>query len=82
MATIRAPVDSTQWRLAILAAALESMRREWPHWAKWPVVFGGFSWGAMLAKIASINSCEFLSVRGASAFKKSEKNLASPLNLQ
>jgi len=66
-ATIRPRVDSTQWRLAILAAALESMRREWPQSAKWPVAFGGFSGGAkrsavlgaMLAKTGAIKTCGF-----------------------
>ena len=60
-------LDSTQWRLARLAAALESMRREWPQSAKWPVAFGGFSGGAkrsallgaMLAKTGSIKTCRF-----------------------
>jgi hypothetical protein len=45
-ATIKPRVDSTQWRLAILAAALESIRKEWPQSAKWPVAFAGFSGGA------------------------------------
>jgi len=66
-ATIRPRVDSTQWRLAMLAAALESMRREWPQSAKWPVAFGGFSGGAkrsavlgaMLAKTGSVKTVGF-----------------------
>ena len=66
-ATIRPRLDSTQWRLAILAAALESMRREWPQSAKWPVAFGGFSGGAkrsavlgaMLAKTGAVKTCGF-----------------------
>jgi len=66
-ATIRPHLDSTQWRLAILAAALESMRKEWPQSAKWPVAFGGFSGGAkrsallgaMLAKTGAVKTCGF-----------------------
>ena len=66
-ATIKPRLDSTQWRLAMLAAALESMRREWPQSAKWPVAFGGFSGGAkrsallgaMLAKTGSVKTCGF-----------------------
>lgn len=66
-ATIRPRLDSTQWRLALLAAALESMRKEWPQSAKWPVAFGGFSGGAkrsavlgaMLAKTGSVKTVGF-----------------------
>ncbi len=66
-ATIRPRVDSTQWRLAILAAALESIRKEWPQSAKWPVAFGGFSGGAkrsavlgaMLAKTGAVKTVGF-----------------------
>jgi hypothetical protein len=66
-ATIKPRLDSTQWRLAMLAAALESIRREWPQSAKWPVAFGGFSGGAkrsalvgaMLAKTGAIKTCGF-----------------------
>jgi len=66
-ATIKPRFDSTQWRLAMLAAALESMRRERPQSAKWPVAFGGFSGGAkrsallgaMLAKTGSVKTCGF-----------------------
>jgi hypothetical protein len=66
-ATIRPRLDSTQWRLAILAAALESIRKEWPQSAKWPVAFGGFSGGAkrsavlgaMLAKTGAVNTVGF-----------------------
>jgi len=66
-ALVRPRVDSTQWRLAILAAALESMRKQWPQSAKWPVAFGGFSGGAkrsavlgaMLAKTGSVRTVGF-----------------------
>ena len=66
-ATIKPRLDSTQWRLAMLAAALESMRREWPQSAKWPVAFGGFSGGAkrsallgaMLAKTGAVKTVGF-----------------------
>ena len=66
-ATIKPRLDSTQWRLAMLAAALEAIRREWPHSAKWPVAFAGFSGGAkrsavlgaMLAKTGAVKTCGF-----------------------
>ena len=66
-ATIKPKEDSSPWRLAMLAAALETLRKEWPQTAKWPVAFAGFSGGskrsgllgAMLAKNGSINICGF-----------------------
>jgi hypothetical protein len=66
-ATIKPRQDSTPWRLAMLGAALEAMRKEWPQSAKWPVVFGGMSggakWsgilGAMMAKARLVNICGF-----------------------
>ena len=66
-ATINAQHDSTPWRLAMLGAALEAMRKEWPQSARWPVAFAGFSGGAkrscllgaMLAKGRSVNICGF-----------------------
>ena len=66
-ATIKPKSDSSPWRLAMLAAALETVRKEWPQTAKWPVAFAGFSGGskrsgllgAMLAKNGSINICGF-----------------------
>jgi hypothetical protein len=66
-ATLKPRLDSTQWRLALLAAALESIRKEWPQSAKWPVAFGGFSGGAkrsavlgtMLAKTGAVKTCGF-----------------------
>ena len=65
-ATIKARLDSTPWRLAMLGAALETLRKEWPQTAKWPVAFAGFSGGskrsglvgAMLAK-TGISICGF-----------------------
>jgi hypothetical protein len=39
-------LDSTQWRLVMLAAALEAVRKEWPQSAKWPLAFAGFSGGS------------------------------------
>lgn len=61
-ATITPRIDSTQWRLGLLGAALEAIRKEWPQSAKWPVAFAGFSGGskrsgvlgAMLAKSGSV----------------------------
>jgi hypothetical protein len=66
-ATSRPRIDSTQWRLALLAAALEAIRKEWPQTSKWPVAFAGFSGGAkrsgilgpMLAKTGSVRVCGF-----------------------
>jgi hypothetical protein len=66
-ATIRPRIDSTQWRLGMLGAALEAVRKDWPQSAKWPIAFGGFSGGAkrsgalgaMLAKTGSVRICGF-----------------------
>jgi hypothetical protein len=66
-ATIRPRIDSTQWRLGLLAAALESIRKEWPQSSRWPVAFAGFSGGSkrsgilgpMLAKTGSVRVCGF-----------------------
>ena len=62
-ATIKPRVDTTLWRLGLLAAALETVRAEWPQSIKWPVVFAGLSGGAkrscvlgaMLATTGSVN---------------------------
>ena len=45
-ATIKPRQDSTPWRLGMLGAALEAVRKEWPQTAKWPVAFAGMSGGA------------------------------------
>lgn len=66
-ATIRPRIDSTQWRLAMLAAALETIRKDWPQSSKWPIAFAGFSGGskrsgvlgAMLAKTGSLRISGF-----------------------
>lgn len=66
-ATVRPRIDSTQWRLGMLAAALEAIRKEWPQSSKWPVAFAGFSGGAkrsgtlgaMLSKTGSVRICGF-----------------------
>jgi hypothetical protein len=66
-ATVKPRIDSTQWRLGMLAAALEAMRKDWPQSAKWPVAFAGFSGGSkrsgalgvMLAKTGSVRICGF-----------------------
>jgi hypothetical protein len=66
-ATIAPRIDSTQWRLGLLGAALETIRKEWPQSAKWPVAFAGFSGGSkrsgvlgvMLAKSGSVRVCGF-----------------------
>ncbi len=59
--------DSTPWRLAMVGAALEAIRKEWPRSGDWPVAFAGFSGGAkrscvigtMLAKAHAVNICGF-----------------------
>jgi len=64
-ATVSPRIDSTQWRLAMLAAALETIHKEWPQSARWPVAFAGFSGGAkrsgliapMLARSGSVKAC-------------------------
>jgi len=66
-ATISPRIDSTQWRLGLLAAALDVIRKEWPHSSQWPVAFAGFSGGskrsgtlgAMLSKSGSVRACGF-----------------------
>lgn len=66
-ATIKPRIDSTQWRLGLLAAALEAIRKEWPQSSRWPVAFAGFSGGSkrsgilgpMLAKSGSVRVCGF-----------------------
>jgi hypothetical protein len=66
-ATIRPRIDSTQWRLGLLAAAFEAIRKEWPQTSRWPVAFAGFSGGSkrsgvlgpMLAKSGSVRVCGF-----------------------
>jgi hypothetical protein len=66
-ATISPRIDSTQWRLGLLGAALEAIRKEWPQSARWPVAFAGFSGGskrsgvlgAMLSKSGSVRVCGF-----------------------
>ena len=45
-ATIRPRVDSAAWRFAVLAAALQTIRQDWPQSTQWPVALGGFSGGA------------------------------------
>jgi hypothetical protein len=66
-ATIQPRQDSTPWRLGMLGAALEAVRKEWPQTAKWPVAFAGMSGGAkrsgvlgaMLARAGLVNICGF-----------------------
>src|SRR5437763_4772791 len=38
-ATIAPRIDSTQWRLGLLGAALEAIRQDWPQSTRWPVAF-------------------------------------------
>jgi hypothetical protein len=66
-ATIRPREDSTVWRLALLAAALDLLHREWPQSSKWPVAFAGLSGGAkqsgwigtMLSAGGTVKICGF-----------------------
>src|ERR1700737_3453508 len=66
-ATIRPRQDSTLWRLGMLGAALEAVRKEWPQSAQWPAAFAGLSGGAkrsgvlgaMLAKSGTVKICGF-----------------------
>jgi pimeloyl-ACP methyl ester carboxylesterase len=66
-ATIPPREDSTAWRLALLAATLQTIRREWPQSAHWPVAFAGLSGGAklsgvigaMLASTNAVKPCGF-----------------------
>lgn len=41
--------DTTEWRLAMLSAALQLMHKEWPRSAQWPTAFAGLSGGAKLS---------------------------------
>ena len=62
-ATMRPRQDSTMWRMGMLGAGLQRIRREWPQSAQWPIAFAGLSGGAkrsgvlaiMLAKSGTIN---------------------------
>jgi hypothetical protein len=66
-ATISPHIDSTQWRLGLLGAALEIIRKDWPQSSRWPVAFAGFSGGSkrsgvlgvMMAKTGSVRICGF-----------------------
>lgn len=66
-ATIKPQHDSTPWRLAMLGAALDAMRKDWPQIRNWPVAFVGMSGGAkrscllgaMMAKGRTVNICGF-----------------------
>ncbi len=57
-ATIKPRIDSTTWRLGVLSAGLEMLRKQWPQSAKWPITFAGFSGGAK-------RSCEIGAMLGA-----------------
>ena len=64
-ATIKPKFDSTPWRLSMLGAAFDQMRKDWPQSKNWPVAFAGFSGGAkrscllsaMMAKGRAANIC-------------------------
>jgi hypothetical protein len=52
-ATIKAREDSTNWRMGMLAAGLQTIRRAWPQSARWPIAFAGISGGAKRSCILS-----------------------------
>jgi hypothetical protein len=62
-ATIKPREDSTNWRMGMLGAGLQTIRRAWPQSARWPIAFGGISGGAkrscvlsaMLAKSGTVD---------------------------
>lgn len=66
-AMVRPRNDSVSWRVALVAAGLDVLHRDWPRSAQWPVAFAGISggakgaqWvGAVLAKTHSLNICGF-----------------------
>jgi hypothetical protein len=66
-ATIKANHDSTPWRLAMLGAAFEAIRKDMPQSRNWPVAFCGHSGGAkrscllgaMMAQAHAVNICGF-----------------------
>lgn len=66
-ATIEPHSDSISWRLGIMGAALDTIHKEWPQSAHWPVAFAGISGGAkwsgilgtMLAKAGTVRICGF-----------------------
>lgn len=83
-ATIRPRIDSSAWRFAIMGAALQTMRHDWPQSANWPIAFAGFSGGAktsgiigpMLANSGKVRICGFFlaginSDRLSAAYKES-----------
>jgi hypothetical protein len=78
-ATIKPQHDFTPWRLAMLGAALDAVRKDWPQSRNWPVAFAGFSGGskrscllgAMLAKAHAVNICGFF-LSGINEDKMSE----------
>jgi hypothetical protein len=49
-ATVRPRKDSVAWRLALVAAGLNVVHRDWPKSAQWPVAFAGISGGAKCAQ--------------------------------
>jgi predicted esterase len=88
-ATIRPRADSLQWRLAMLTAALQMIRADWPQSAQWPVAFAGFSGGAkrsgilaaMLAKNRGLKICGlFLAGINSDRVTAANKDYQPPLD--
>lgn len=45
-ANIRPKMDSSSWRLAMIAAGLEARQKRWPTAGRWPIALAGLSGGA------------------------------------
>jgi hypothetical protein len=66
-ATIKPREDSTSWRLGLVAAAIDTIHKQWPTSVQWPVALAGLSGGAkssgvlgvMLAKEGAVKVCGF-----------------------
>ncbi|HEX8077607.1 MAG TPA: hypothetical protein VF511_07315 [Chthoniobacterales bacterium] len=67
-ATIAPRIDSTQWRLGLLGAALEAIRKDWPQSSRWPVAFAGFSGGSKRSGLLGVMLAKSGSVRVAGFF--------------
>jgi len=66
-ATIAPKRDTNSWRIGLLGAALEALRKDWPQSKHWPVALAGFSGGAkrsgtigaILATTGTVKICGF-----------------------
>lgn len=86
---VKATKDSTPWRLAFLAGALDAVHRGWPGSSKWPVAFAGYSGGAkrsayilpMLAKSGLRFAGLFLTGINEDRLSESYKTYGRPVQL-